>query len=428
MTRNSSFDPCLSQGKAMFEMSRMRRVLGFAALSLGGLLVQPALAADCDDASAKLPALLAIAEGQQEVLNLAGIITRISVGEPTTADVALLDQRSLLVQARKAGETSLLVWSKCAKEPQRVRVQVPKPPSVLQQMTQGVVTPEALAALPSQVQVDIRFVELSRSRLREMGVRMARGGGKFQAGSNGVDFDTVTQSFKIPVSSNPFNLLWGEAGRKLSVAIDALEQSGYAYTLSQPSLVALSGQSATFLAGGEVPILVPQSGNSGSITVEYKEFGVRLSVTPTVLSGNQISLKVAPEVSELDYANAVTLQGSTIPALRVRRTDCSISLADGESFVISGLVSRNMRDNADKLPGLGDIPVLGAFFRSTSFKTDDSELLMIVTPRLIKPRAANARLPALPGDSWRSYEPGTGKLFWQGAESPYRDSPVGFSR
>ncbi|MEL0028727.1 MAG: type II and III secretion system protein family protein, partial [Perlucidibaca sp.] len=292
------------------------------------------------------------------------------------------------------------------------------------------VTPAELAVLPSQVQVDIRFVELSRSRLREMGVRLARNGSNFLFGSNNVNFSDTDQLFKIPVSSSPFNILWGDSSARLGVAIDMLEQKGYAYTLSRPSLVAMSGQSATFLAGGEVPILVPQSGggSTSAITVEYKEFGVRLSVSPTVLSKNQITLKVAPEVSELDYTNAVTLQGSTIPALRVRRTDTTLSMADGESFVISGLVSRSMRNNADKLPGLGDIPVLGAFFRSTSFDSEDSELLMIVTPRLVKPLAKDAPQPQLPGQSWQNYEPSSAKLFFQGADSPYRDAPVGFSR
>lgn len=410
-------------------MSKFFRLATWGALGTCALTAGMVQAAECDNPSYAWPSALTIKAGLQDLLPLPGAATRVSIGDPTTADVTLMDARNLLVQARKAGETSLMVWTKCSKDPARIIINVPAAMNAAQQVAQAA-TPAALAVLPSQVQVDIRFVELSRTRLREMGVRLARNGSNFLFGSNNVNLIEADQMFRIPVSANPFNILWGSSGSKLAVAIDLLEQKGYAYTLSRPSLVAMSGQSATFLAGGEVPILVPQSGgNSGTITVEYKEFGVRLSVTPTVLSNNQVTLKVAPEVSELDYVNAVTLQGSTIPALRVRRTDTTLSMADGESFVISGLVSRTMRDNVDKLPGLGDIPILGAFFRSSSYNSEDSELLMIVTPRLVRPLAADANLPSLPGAGWQNYEPSSGKLFWQGAESPYRDSSsVGFSR
>jgi pilus assembly protein CpaC len=318
----------------------------------------------------------------------------------------------VLLQGRKAGITSLFIWTKCQSEPLRTQVLVQLPPSVAE--TLAPITEEELGELPSQVQVDIRFVELSRSRLRELGVELNR----------------LTSNFNLVsavAQNNPFSIFLSKSNGKLTAAIDMLEQTGYAYTLSQPSLTAMSGQSATFLAGGEVPIPVP-GGTGNAPTIEYKEFGVRLSVTPTVLSRSQVSLKVAPEVSELDFANAVTVANTTVPALRVRRTDTTISLGDGESFVISGLVSRSMRDNVQKFPGLGDIPVLGALFRSTSFRSDDSELLMIVTPHLVKPIAANAATPKLPGDAWRRYEPNTIPLFLEGAKSPYGDAPIGFSR
>ncbi|MEO6698992.1 MAG: type II and III secretion system protein family protein [Paraperlucidibaca sp.] len=376
---------------------------------LSGLSIS-AQAADCY--APEFPSVYTMMEGAQETISLPGQITRIAIGEPTTADVALIDSKTILLQGRKAGSTSLFIWTKCQSEPLRTQVAVQLPPSVAE--TLAPITPEELSELPSQVQVDIRFVELSRSRLRELGVELNR----------------LTSNFSLTsaaAKSNPFSIFLSKSNGKLSAAIDMLEQTGYAYTLSQPSLTAMSGQSATFLAGGEVPIPVP-GGNGSAPTIEYKEFGVRLSVTPTVLSRSQVSLKVAPEVSELDFANAVTLEGATVPALRVRRTDTTISLGDGESFVISGLVSRSMRDNTQKFPGLGDIPVLGALFRSTSFRSDDSELLMIVTPHLVKPIAANAATPKLPGDAWRRYEPDTIPLFLEGAKSPYGDAPIGFSR
>lgn len=130
---------------------------------------------------------------------------------------------------------------------------------------------------------------------------------------------------------------------------------------------------------------------------------------------------MAPEVSELDFSNAVTIQGTIIPALRIRRTDTTISLADGESFIIGGLVSRSTLSNVDKLPGLGNIPILGAFFRSTRFESEDRELLMIVTPRLIRPLRNQAELPPLPGQLWQNYQPGSGSLFWRGVTAPMNE-------
>ncbi len=206
-----------------------------------------------------------------------------------------------------------------------------------------------------------------------------------------------------------FNIGFG--GGRVRALINALEGSGFAYTLARPSLVALSGQSASFLAGGEIPIPVPSSG-SNTITIEYKEFGIRLTLTPTVIAKNRITLKVAPEVSELDYSNAVTISGTPVPALTIRRTDTSISLADGESFVISGLISTRNSAQVNKLPGLGDIPVLGAFFRSSNLQREERELLMIVTPHLVQPLAADAQLPGLPGEKLRQYDPNWFRLFF----------------
>lgn len=391
-----------------------------------------ALAAACEDPDFVYPKALTIKAGLQDTLSLPGAVTRLSIGDPTTADVALTDSRNLLVQAKKAGETSLLIWTQCGKQPSRIIINVPVAMSAAQQVAQAA-APEALATLPSQVQADIRFVELSRSRLSEVGARIGVSGGKgliSPPNSTGSVVKNAAGAFSFPtflLDSGAFNILWGGSSNRFLAAINLLEQTGYAYTLSRPSLVAMSGQSANFLAGGEVPIPVPQ-GTNGTVAIEYKEFGVRLSLTPTVLSNQQILLKVAPEVSDLDFNNAVTLQGSVIPALRIRRTDTTISLADGESFIISGLVSRSTNNNASKFPGLGDIPILGAFFKSNRFESEDRELLMIVTPRLVRPISVKAELPDLPGDGLRTYDPSAGRLFFKGSESPYRRAPIGFSR
>lgn len=391
-----------------------------------------AFSAGCVDPDFVYPKALTIKAGLQDTLSLPGAVTRLSIGDPATADVALTDARNLLIQAKKAGETSLLVWTQCGKQPARIIINVPVAMSAAQQVAQAA-APEVLATLPSQVQADIRFVELSRSRLSEVGARIGLAGGKGQFSAPNTLGSAVRNpagAFSLPgfpLDSSAFNILWGGGSSRFLAAINLLEQTGYAYTLSSPSLVAMSGQSANFLAGGEVPIPVPQ-GSNGTVAIEYKEFGVRLSLTPTVLSNQQILLKVAPEVSDLDFNNAVTLQGSVIPALRIRRTDTTISLADGESFIISGLVSRTTNNNASKFPGLGDIPVLGAFFKSNRFENEDRELLMIVTPRLVRPLSAQAEVPSLPGDGLRAYDPSAGRLFFKGSESPYRRAPIGFSR
>ena len=172
-------------------------------------------------------------------------------------------------------------------------------------------------------------------------------------------------------------------GVTLTSFIDALKEDGLVKILAKPTLVTLSGQEASFLAGGEFPIPVPQ--REDTITIEFRTFGVGLSFTPTVLSDRQISLRVAPEVSELDFANAVSLSGFVVPALTTRRVSTVVELADGQSFAIAGLLDESVRESISRFPVLGDIPILGALFRSVSFQKSETELVIIVTPHLVKP-------------------------------------------
>lgn len=393
----------------------------------------------CNEAALQLPPRFSIHAGLQETLTMPGTITRVAIGEPTTADVTVIDQRTLLLQGRKPGETSLMVWTACNKQPIRMLIQVPPIPPVPAELTPAQKLSQSrpaaeLAVLPSQIQADIRFVELSRSRLIEIGSRLQgiRGNNLFTSQTATGTISTPTpgnvSAVPFPLDGTAFNILWGGGSKSFLTAINLLEQTGYAYTLSQPSLVAMSGQSAYFLAGGEVPIPVPQ-GALGGIAIEYKEFGVRLTLTPTILSNQQILLKVAPEVSDLDFANAITIQGSTVPALRIRRTDTTISLADGESFIIGGLVGRSTSSNVNKMPWLADVPILGAFFRSHRFQSDDRELLMIVTPRLVRPLKAGTSLPPMPGENLRRFDPTAKDILFDGVGSPYKGSaPIGFSR
>ncbi len=381
------------------------------ALMLSSLPVGMALAApgNCG-ALGQLPAVVEVGEGLQQELQSPVAITRLAIGDPKIADVRVNGDRNFLLTGVSSGATSLMVWTACASAPRQSMVFVKgKATSALTSVS---LPPSEDPLLPSQVQTDIRFVEVSRTKLKEASTSLFGQGGNFLFGSpgNGTAPVAPTNSFRGQgVNNGFFNIGFG--GGRISAMINALEQSGFAYTLSRPSLVALSGQSASFLAGGEVPIPVPSAG-SDSISIEYKEFGIRLTLTPTVIDRNRITLKVAPEVSELDYSNAVQIEGIQVPALTVRRTDTSVSLADGESFVISGLISSNNRSTISKFPGLGDIPILGAFFRDSNISREEKELLMIVTPHLVQPLAANAQLPSLPGEKLRSYDPNWYRLFF----------------
>ncbi|PNB70488.1 secretin [Pseudomonas sp. GW456-E7] len=354
------------------------------------------------------PTTYEVGQGLQNELRSPVPVTQLAVGDPKIADVQPSGSNAFILTGIAPGTTSLMVWTACSKTPRQAMVFVKG--RATSALTSVPSVPSDDPLLPSQVQTDVRFVEVSRTKLKEASASIFGVRGNWLFGSprtlptiGGI----VTPA--IPVRNDQFNLTFA-TGSTL-VAINALEGSGFAYTLARPSLVALSGQSASFLAGGEVPIPVPSSG-SDNVSIEYKEFGIRLTLTPTIVGKNRIALKVAPEVSELDFTNAVSIAGTIVPALTVRRTDTSISLADGESFVISGLISTHNDSQVNKFPGLGDIPILGAFFRDNTINREERELLMIVTPHLVQPLAANAQLPTLPGEQLRNYDPNFYRMFF----------------
>ncbi|QXH57307.1 type II and III secretion system protein family protein [Pseudomonas maumuensis] len=377
----------------------------------------------------QLPSVIEMDQGLQQELRLPVAITRAAVGEPKVADVQPSGERAVLLTAVGQGSTSLMLWTDCAAQPHRAMLFVKGRASA--DMAETAQLPTAQEDLPVQVQADIRFVEVRRLKYKEAGARLFFKGSNnsligspntvpntvvrpgyvpsIATGTNPVTYADVRPG--IPLDNDVFNIVWGGGSSRFLAMINALENSGFAYTLARPSLTVLSGLTASFLAGGEIPIPVPSSG-SDNVSIEYKEFGVRLALTPTVVSRNRITLKVAPEVSELDYNNAVVIAGTQVPGLSVRRTDTSISLADGESFIISGLISSNVRSAVDKMPGLGNLPIIGAFFRQSALNREETELLMIVTPHLVQPLAANARLPELPGEALRTYDPSWGRLFF----------------
>lgn len=384
---------------------------------LAALMPQAQAAGKGCEAINQLPSVIEIDQGLQQEVRLPLAISRVAVGEPKVADVQASGERGVVITAVAQGNTTLMLWTACSPSPHRAMVFVKGRASA--DMAEDSFLPSQDAQLISQVQADIRFVEVRRSKYKEAGARLFfKGSNNSLIGSPGTvpgtsvspgSVPNVTPS--IPLDDTVFNIVWGGGSSRFLAMINALENSGFAYTLARPSLTVLSGQTASFLAGGEIPIPVPSAG-SDNVSIEYKEFGVRLALTPTVVSPGRITLKVAPEVSELDYSNVVTIAGTQVPGLTVRRTDTSIALADGESFIISGLVSNNTRSAVDRLPGLGSLPVLGAFFRNSAMRREETELLMIVTPHLVQPLAANARLPQLPGENLRNYDPSWGRLFF----------------
>ena len=366
-----------------------------------------AAAANCSQMD-NMPTTFEVGQGLQSELRTPVPVTQLAVGDPKIADVQPSGSNAFILTGIAPGTTSLMVWTACSKTPRQSMVFVKG--RATSALTSVPSVPSDDPLLPSQVQTDIRFVEVSRTKLKEASASIFGIRGNFLFGSPRT-LPTIGGIVTpvIPVNNNNFNLTFA-TGSTL-VALNALEGSGFAYTLARPSLVALSGQSASFLAGGEIPIPVPSSG-SDNIFIEYKEFGIRLTLTPTIVGRNRIALKVAPEVSELDFTNAVSIAGTIVPALTVRRTDTSISLADGESFVISGLISSHNDSQVNKFPGLGDIPILGAFFRDNTINREERELLMIVTPHLVQPLAANAQLPSLPGEQLRNYDPNFYRMFF----------------
>lgn len=243
---------------------------------------------------------------------------------------------------------------------------------------------------PTQVNLRVRVAEMSREVTRLFGIRWdgALSFGDFALGlGSGRILDGADQIFGS----------FSNGDVSIAGVVDALEREGLVSVLAEPNLTALSGETASFLAGGEFPVPVGRDNNE--IQIEFKQFGVSLSFTPTVMSKNRISLRVRPEVSDLSENGSIKLGDLIIPALATRRAETTVELGSGQSFAIGGLISNNTRSNVEKLPGLGDLPILGALFRSSNFRRSESELVIIVTPYLVAPRSTPDL--ALPTDGFR---------------------------
>jgi pilus assembly protein CpaC len=372
---------------------------------------------------------------EQRPLRLAKDLERIAIADPAVADVVMLKGRpEALLVGMKPGQTTLLLWHRGAAVPERLMVNVRSAlqaqlpdggadisvqgdsalmqgsrPSLIDHEqnreaasaavgSKGAVVDTSTVASGGVVQVDVKVVEFDRTALNQLGLSFSNTNGGFSYGvtspNAGATTSGTTGTSSGSALTSAFNLVAGSTTGKWNASLNLLKSDGLARVLAEPTLVALSGQSASFLAGGELPIPEPQG--LGTTTIVYKSFGIGLTVTPTVLSADRIALKVAPEASDLDYSNAVILNNISVPALTTRREDTTVELGDGETFVIGGLVSQSVMSTVNKIPLLGDLPVIGVFFRDLSYSRQDKELVIIVTPHLIKPFARGTTLP-LPG-------------------------------
>jgi len=260
---------------------------------------------------------------------------------------------------------------------------------------------------PNQVNIRVRVAEMSRTVVKQFGFNWQSmfGAGNFILGlATGRSFVDVASGLATRAAGqltadtlNNVGAGFKAGNQDVNVLLDALENHGLINVLAEPNLSAVSGEPASFLAGGEFPIPVPQGNNT--ISIDFKKFGVSLNFVATIAEGNRINLHVLPEVSQLSTTGAITLDNIVVAALTTRRAETTIELASGQSFAIAGLLQNNITQNLDKFPWLGDVPVLGSLFRSTAFKHDESELVVIVTPYIVRPTNTANRLMA-PSDGY----------------------------
>ena len=413
--------------------------------------------------------------GRGQLVTVAGNMTDVFVANDQVADVQVKSSRQLYVFGKAGGETTIyasnaagdVIWSANVRVGSNIdsvdqmlhmampdakiavstmgtntflltgTVAAPEDAAEAQRLVQAFVGKDANVitrlkmATPLQVNLHVKFAEVSRSLIRDIGTNLTSidgtSGFKFGIGQGRAP-TTIATDPKLPLSvgsrvqgytldpstgtlvlKDGTSISTGGVGTTLAGllsvggldllgALDLGESVGLVSTLSEPNLTALSGETADFLAGGEYPI--PVSQGLGTTSIEYKRFGVSLSYTPTVLSNGRISIRVRPEVSELSSQGAITINGFQVPALTVRRAETTVELGSGQSFMIAGLMSNSAQSTVKKLPGAGDLPILGSLFRSTHFQKGESELVIIVTPYLVQP--VNANDIKLPTDGYKS--------------------------
>ena len=366
--------------------------------------------------------------GQSETVKSGADIANLVVGDPEIADASPLGTRSFYILGRKTGRTNLSLYDADDKLLGVINVEVTFDTRGLKDalrtvlprenikvrsvngrvLLQGAVRSSTAAAraiqvakdfagdnvtnamtvgASQQVTLEVRFIEAKRNASRDLGVN-------YSVSAGGISFQPFGNALASNAATAPFGRLIADmltGGASADIIVQALEKKGAARRLAEPNLTALSGETASFLAGGEFPVPVAQEDNK--ISIEFKKFGVSLAFTPTVLDNGLINLAIEPEVSELDFSRTVTTSAIQIPSLIVRRTRTTVELRDGQSISIAGLLQTFNARNADQIPWLGDVPVLGSLFRSSGFQKSETDLLVIITPRLAKPVDPSKRIP-----------------------------------
>jgi pilus assembly protein CpaC len=385
------------------------------------------------------------------LINTTETLKRISVTDPSVAYATVITPTQILVHGRAPGEVSLLIWdelersrsfdlrvdvdvSACAEEEHRVfpEEQISVTPSRAAIVLSGHVTTEDVAKRAGElasaysknvvnvltfgpvgaqeVLLEVKFAEVDRSALSQLGANLFSTGAANLVGTSttgqygGFTAQSVsqTQGENAPFTatqtvSNVLNMFLFQPNIHLGVVIEALQTKNLLQILSEPTLIAVNGKKASFLAGGQFPFPIVQPGQGfTAVTISFKEFGVKLDFTPVIMPNGNIHLTVAPEVSTLDFADALTISGFTIPALSTRKAETEFELRDGQSFVIAGLIDNRVTDTWNKVPGLGDIPILGAFFRSKSVSKSNQELMVLCTVHRISPNTETPPGPKNP--------------------------------
>ena len=435
-------------------MKQLKTPIAAIAMALAGTALVPATASAqvYGDSGTNMHAgTVDIAVNKSQVLTADTAIDRAMIGNDEIADILPVSSNSIYVLGKQVGTTSLTLYDRSNRVIAVMDISVgPDVASLREQMNQlmpgqpvqsrvsngaivlsGTVSDAGVADRAvqlarayapddkivnlmtlggsQQVMLEVRFAEVTRRIGKDLGVSSFITGGRL-AGATGSGASLPPGPYGLGNNQNPFEIDsitngFGIVGRAFSdvlgvdidLFIDALEEKGMAKTLAEPTLIALSGETASFLAGGEFPIPVVQSGgldDRASVTVEFKPFGVSLGFTPTVLSDKVINLVVEPEVSSIDPTASININGLQIPGLQTRRASTVLELRDGESFAIAGLLQRDFTTTVNQVPLLGSIPIIGTLFRSTSFQRGETELLIVVTPRLVAPiKPEQVRLP-----------------------------------
>lgn len=417
-----------------------RKLLGTAAAALiaagfAGSASTPAVA----QAVSQPAEDISLSVGTGRLVRLPGNMSDLFVANPGVADVQVRSANQIYIFAKGAGETTLYATNAAGKTlysanvtvganigsiDQMLRLAMPQsnievtPMNGFVLLTGTVAAPADIedagrlttaylgagtqvisrlkTATPLQVMLKVTIAEVSRSLTKNVGVNIQAIGDNFGfvRGRDFISGDTITW----PEGTSSLGLFGRALGLDIDAMVDLDENRGLITTLAEPTLVALSGETASFLAGGEIPIPV-SNGLSGN-SIEFKQYGVSLAFSPTVLEDGRISMRVRPEVSEISAAGSVRTGGFEVPAITTRRTETTVELGSGQSFVIGGLLSNGGNNSVEKTPFLGSLPILGALFRSNGFRRNETELVIVVTPYLVRP--VNAQQIALPTDGFRS--------------------------